>query len=334
MRLLLLGGTSFFGKEICRTFVDASWEVTLFTRGNVTPNDLPSHAHIRGDRNVEADLQLAAEAGPWDLVIDNIAYNGPQVQQALGAFKDCGRYLLMSTVSVYRFVRSKDQPLHEDRVDFEAVPKEEDSSDVHWKYARGKLEAEKALLAEKNVPWTVLRPPVVYGPDDVTSRGFWYLARLLEGGPLLLGDSGSQSFRLIYSKDIAQACLAAAQTNKAEGRAYNLSQQEVITLRQFVEDSARALGVPLKSVSAPTEILGDMAGPYAGMVNLVPDLTRVKEELDFRATPWSVFGPSTAQWFKERGKQARQSLLEGRDQEIQLAKKIRAFYQTVVAPTP
>src|SRR5690606_8317212 len=90
MRLLLLGGTSFFGKDICRTFKAAGWDVTLFTRGNVTPDDLPPHAHIRGDRNKPADLKRAAEAGPWDLVIDNIAYEAAHVKQATDAFRGCG----------------------------------------------------------------------------------------------------------------------------------------------------------------------------------------------------------------------------------------------------
>jgi nucleoside-diphosphate-sugar epimerase len=192
---------------------------------------------------------------------------------------------------------------------------------VHWKYARGKLEAERAAISQSEVRWTILRPPVVYGPYDVTDRGFWYLRRLMKGGPLALANGGANSFRLVYSRDVAKATVAAAERDQAIDRIYNISQGEILTLRNFIEDSAIALGVQPKLVNAPLELLGELAGPYATMVNLVPDINAAVHDLGYKPTPWSEWAASTAQWFREHWKGDEAKLLESRPRELAFLEK-------------
>jgi 2'-hydroxyisoflavone reductase len=317
MRVLVLGGTTFFGRDLVRELVAAGDDVSIFTRGTHYPSDLPDVRRFTGDRNRAEDLKKAA--GPWDCVIDNVAFDGAGVRTALAALKDVGRYVLTSTVSVYRFVRERHAvPWKEASVVFDYQPADETPSDIHWAYARGKLEAERAVR-ESKLPWTVLRPTVVYGPNDPKNRGFWYLERMRRGGPILLSNGGAGSFRLAYSLDVAKAISAAARSVKAAGKVYNLAQEEIVTLEQFLKESARALGVKPELVPVPYSHLGEtLAGPHGTLVNVIPD-TQASRELGVTPTPFSVFAEKTALWFQDHWQGDRSQLLENRPQEIAFA---------------
>lgn len=322
MKVLILGGTSFYGKAMARLFHEAGHAVTLFTRGNRFPQDLPPHRHIRGDRSRKEDLARAAREDRWDILVDNIAYTGDEVRLALELFPDVKRYLLCSTVSVYRFAPRAPQPLLESSVDFEARPADENPADVHWKYARGKLEAERATM-QARVPWTILRPPVIYGPHDVTNRGFWYLGRAVKGGPVLLANDGTHSFRLAYSIDCARAFVQCASTAKTEGKVYNVAHREIITLKDFVLDGTGALGVTPELLGVPMEFLGELAGPYANMVNFVPDFTAAERDFGFQPTPWREVAALTARWFRDSWKGDAAALYATREEELRLARAFR-----------
>jgi nucleoside-diphosphate-sugar epimerase len=177
-------------------------------------------------------------------------------------------------------------------------------------------------MKQRKVPWTILRPPVVYGPGDPTERGFWYLARLLTGGPLLIADGGIQSFRLISSTDTARAFLQAVENRKKVLRkAYFIGQHEIITLRDFIEESARALGLVPDYLDVPAHLLGEMGGPWAPMINLIPDLTAARRDLGFQPTPFVDFVHSTALWFRDHWRGDEKKLLATREHELAFALK-------------
>ncbi len=323
MKVLILGGTSFFGKEIVRQFNEAGHEVTVFTRGNHALNDLPEHRHIQGDREKLEDLVRANAVDSFDVVIDNIAFTAAHVRAALKAFSKTSHYILCSTISVYRYAPAKyPWPLTDGEVSHEYQPPEENLGDIHWKYARGKLEAEKECMKQRKVPWTILRPTVVYGPEDPTDLGFWYLMRLLSGGPMLLADSGSQSFRLLYSVDCARAFLQVAENRKRVLRkCYLLGQSEIITLRDFIEESAKALGVVPDYLCVAGEVLKEMGGPYASLTNIIPDSSAARRDFGFATTPFADFIRVTSEWFRDHWKGDEAKMLESRDKEIAFAQR-------------
>ena len=328
MNILILGGTAFFGKDMVRLLHGEGHSVSLFTRGKTVPHDLPPVRHFKGDRKNPADLRKTLQGTSWDVVIDNIAYNALDVGAALDIFKECGRYILTSTVSVYRFAKSQfPQPYREGDIDFDAKPALEGPADVHWQYARGKMEAERACLRQKQVAWTILRPPIVYGPNEgVDARGFWYLERLLSGGPIILANGGLNASRLVYSVDVARSFLRVIEQPNTIGKIYNVAQDEIITLRNFIDESARVLNVKPDYVSIPLDYLkmhnvGEFAGEYAFANSWIQDIAAAKKDFDYRPTPFSQFCPSTAVWYRDNWRGSKEKLLATRPQEIELARK-------------
>lgn len=323
MKILLLGGTSYFGIEIAKELRDVGHEVTLFTRGHRRQEGPSPFPHIQGDRAKEADLKRAAAAGSWDVLVDNIAYNGADVTKALQAFPHLKRYVLTSSISVYRFSADggHNQPLTEEMVDYDLKPEDENPDDMHWKYARGKLEAEKALVRQTKVPWVITRPTLVYGPHDVTERGYWYLARLLKGGPMILPNGGLNALRLVFSRDLAHLHVPLVTKESATGRIFNVAQKEIVTLREFLEVSAQALGAKQEFVSIPFETAGELGGPFAYNRSWIPDISRAGSVLGYRPTPWLDFASMTATWFRDSWSGDMQKLLESRPKELELARR-------------
>ena len=100
------------------------------------------------------------------------------------------------------------------------------------KYARSKLSGEEAL--HKAFPSaTILRPSVIFGPEDHFFNQFAHLSRLLPFLPLFGG--GKTKFQPVYVGDVAEAVLEAALQEEARGKIYELAGPEILNFRQVYE---------------------------------------------------------------------------------------------------
>ncbi len=126
----------------------------------------------------------------------------------------------------------------------------------HSKYAKSKLEGEKAVLA--NFPRAIiLRPSVVFGDDDNFFNMFARLAQILPCLPLFGG--GHTKFQPVYVGDVAEAAIHALQGPAAfEGKIFELGGPDTLSLREiyeviFAAISRRRLMVPLPWGLAKTQ---------------------------------------------------------------------------------
>ncbi|MFI1097346.1 NAD-dependent epimerase/dehydratase family protein [Streptomyces sp. NPDC020917] len=104
MKLLVLGGSWFLGREVVEEAKRRGWDVTTFNRGRSAP-DPDGVTAVHGDRSDPASLAYLAELGPWDAVVGTSASEMPpkvvlEGTQALAGAT--GRYVYVSTVSVYQ----------------------------------------------------------------------------------------------------------------------------------------------------------------------------------------------------------------------------------------
>jgi nucleoside-diphosphate-sugar epimerase len=118
-------------------------------------------------------------------------------------------------------------------------------------YGRSKRAGEEAVV-RSGVSYTIVRPPVVYGPRDRALLRVFRIAR--RGYAPLLGD-GLQELSLIFAADLARALLAAAASPAAEGRTYHAAHPEVVTQRELVRAIGRACGRTVRTIAVPAPVV-------------------------------------------------------------------------------
>jgi 2'-hydroxyisoflavone reductase len=99
MKILIIGGTIFVGRHLTQTALDRGHEVTLFNRGQHSPNLFPEVKKFRGDRDGGLDILLGHT---WDAVIDTCGYVPRLVgasAKSLSSLVD--HYTFVSSISVY-----------------------------------------------------------------------------------------------------------------------------------------------------------------------------------------------------------------------------------------
>jgi uncharacterized protein YbjT (DUF2867 family) len=100
------------------------------------------------------------------------------------------------------------------------------------RYGRSKAAGERAVLSA--VPGaTILRPSVVFGPEDQFTNRFAALARMSPMLPLIGG--GLTRLQPVYVGDVATAVADAVDGKTKAGATYELGGPEVLTMREILE---------------------------------------------------------------------------------------------------
>lgn len=336
MKVLIIGGSRFFGYFIARRLLADGHELTLFNRG-LTPDDLgPAVSRVRGDRNDRAAFSRALGRGEFDVAIDMIAYTAEDSRSAVETLLGrVGQFIHISTGSVYIVTRDFPCPLREEDFDREVVPRPAGNAE-RWLYGFGKRGCEEVLReahGRDRFPGTILRLPIVFGERDYTLRAYSYFLRLEDGRPLILPDGGLNVFTHIYQDDIARTVAANLLNPAAIGRVYNLAQSEILTLRGFVLAAARVLGREPELVDIPWDVLessglGTEFSPLSTRRPFVLVTERARRDLGFVTTPFPVWLERTIHWFQREYRGAPPENLRRRAQEADLI----ARYRGAVSP--
>jgi nucleoside-diphosphate-sugar epimerase len=117
-------------------------------------------------------------------------------------------------------------------------------------YGRSKLAAEQAVTAS-GLDWTIVRPPMVYGPRDHEVLKVFRLARL--GLAPVLGD-GSQELTAVHAADLADALIAIGTHPATVRRMYYACHPEIFTGAELARAVGRAMGRSLAVVRVPSSI--------------------------------------------------------------------------------
>jgi NADH dehydrogenase len=123
-------------------------------------------------------------------------------------------------------------------------------TDVHSSsaYGRSKAEGEAAVRAAFPAA-TILRPSLVFGPEDIFFNRFAAMTRLAPALPLIGG--GTTKFQPVYVGDVAAAVDAVLSREDSEGKTYDLAGPAVFTLRQLFEMILHVTGRKRALISIP-----------------------------------------------------------------------------------
>jgi NADH dehydrogenase len=118
-------------------------------------------------------------------------------------------------------------------------------------YARSKAAGEAGVLAAFPSA-TIMRPSIVFGPEDSFFNRFAAMARLAPALPLIGG--GTTRFQPVFVGDVAQAILHALSRPSARGRVYELGGPRVYSFRQLMEFILGTVGRRRALISLPVPI--------------------------------------------------------------------------------
>jgi nucleoside-diphosphate-sugar epimerase len=186
-------------------------------------------------------------------------------------------------------------------------------------YGRSKLAGEEAVRSALGLNWTIVRPPIVYGPRERDVLGYFRIARR---GWLPVVGFADRFYSLIYAEDLAAGLVRAAQTPRAVGQVYFLAGPEVVSWIELGRLIASALGVTGRPLRVP-EAVASAAGWIADAVARAqsrPHIFSSQKVLEMLAPAW-VCSPdkaareigwrsatpladglaSTARWYRDHG---------------------------------
>ena len=121
-------------------------------------------------------------------------------------------------------------------------------------YARSKRLAEETVWeeAKRGLRAVVLRPCVVYGEGDrLFLPKLVSTLRTSRWVPLIGG--GERPLALVHARNVAQGVALALDAPRAWGQAYNLTNDDTITAREFVAAVGRGLGKPMRTMTVPAK---------------------------------------------------------------------------------
>jgi nucleoside-diphosphate-sugar epimerase len=120
-------------------------------------------------------------------------------------------------------------------------------------YGRSKLAGEIVVRGATGLPWTVVRPAVVYGPRD---RELLRLFRIARWGFAPVFGMGRQELSLAYVTDLVEGIARAGLEPAALGQTYHLAHPDIVRSRDLAREIGRAVrhGRPPLIVPVPAAL--------------------------------------------------------------------------------
>ncbi|USG67702.1 NAD-dependent epimerase/dehydratase family protein [Brevibacillus ruminantium] len=246
-KVLVLGGTRFFGKRLVNSLIADGAHVTIATRGRM-PDDFDNEVNrLQIDRNDLDSLRLVGKTD-WDLVYDNLCYSEENATHVVNVLEGkTAKYIVTSSRAVYTY-----SPLERTEDDFNPYTYEirrgtrEDVS-----YEEGKRQAEAVLFQTAKFPVIAVRYPIVLGKDDYTRRLHMYVEWVREQREIIIGNPDArQSF--IDSAEAAAFLKWTGDAAKANGP-YNACSEGEWTLPQILEEISSVTGKPVRMIAGASD---------------------------------------------------------------------------------
>lgn len=283
MRVLVTGAAGLLGSHVAQLALERGAAVRVLARpgedvswlaqagAEVCRGDMKDRASLEmAVRNVDRVLHCAARMGPWGPEDEYRLVNvrGPRMLLEVAMAAGVQRFVHVSSIDVHGLVVGG--PIDEE------APYGTDRDP----YSRSKIAGERAvqdLIKYREVPATIVRPGLIYGPRDTNS--FARFARLVEQGKLPIIGSGNNHLPLIYVTDVARGILLASEVDQAIGRVYLLVNDEPVTQSDYFNTIAAELGGPAPRWHIPYRValgLGAVAeiGGHLRHMKQAPPLMR------------------------------------------------------------
>lgn len=220
----VFGGTGFLGRYVVRKLARTGAVVRVASRHPSQATFLKTAGHVGQivpiATDVRDDRTVAAAVSEADVVVNLV---GILHEGRGGGFQELqaeapGRIARLSAAAgVKRLVQMS------------AIGADPASA---AEYARTKAAGERAVLAAFPDA-TILRPSIVFGPEDGFFNRFAAMSRIAPALPLIGG--GRTLFQPVYVGDVAEAVLACVSDPATKGKTYELGGPRTYSFRELME---------------------------------------------------------------------------------------------------
>ncbi len=261
MQVAVVGGTGFLGRHVVKQLADAGYTLRVVARRapeavHLKPLGVPGQITLI-PTDITQPKHLAAAIQGVDVVVNLVGILFERGRQQFSALHAQGAESL-AKIAKQQGVKT-----------FISISAIGVDKSVNAKYARTKATGEKAVRSAFPEA-TILRPSILFGPEDNFFNQFARLGAISPVLPLIGG--GRTKFQPVYAGDVARAVLAVLQRPDAAGKTYELGGPEVMNFRDVLETIARITGNTPCLVPLPFDLA--MAGALLTEWLPTPPLTR------------------------------------------------------------
>jgi len=274
MNILITGATGFIGRHLTGA-LSKTYPVRCLVRKN---------SDITGLRNFNVDIaygDLLFKDSLWpaldeiDLIYHlagevysrkkNDYYKGNilSTNNLLEICKEKGikRIIYLSSTAVYKPMADK------------TLLTEESKCEPITFYGKTKLHAEQ-LIKQHNVPWVIVRAPVVYGPSQPPVLNKFFLDVLKKKKTYIIGD-GNNLRSLCFVDNLVEGLILLANKADADGKTYILSDISPYTFNEIIKIGSKVIQQKVNLVHFPN-FLGDISWKIYRLMDNIFDLCFVE----------------------------------------------------------
>lgn len=233
--ILVIGGSYFLGRVFTETMVQESdCRIYVLNRGN-RPLNMASVKEICCDRNDIQGLKSNIPKQSWHAVVDFCAYNPMDVMNLFSGLTrhTVRRYIMISSVSVYR--PTKVLPIVESSPKL-TRPQPELGPAADYGFL--KCQAEQAAFQycrKKDIPFTFLRPAIIYGKYNYAPRESYFFDLIRKGRPIILPEMDLPLFQFVSVWDVVRMIQLCIENQSTCDQTYNLAAEELVSYGRLNE---------------------------------------------------------------------------------------------------
>jgi nucleoside-diphosphate-sugar epimerase len=299
-RAFLLGGSGQTGRALIPRLRERGWEVVVASRGE---RELPPGVeHVQVDRTDTDALREALGPGA-DVLVDFVAFEKADAEQLL-SLRDLVRSLVvLSSAAVYFEAVGPGNEQSFPRLPVPIGERSPTAPPGPETYATKKAAIEQVLLAQDDLPATLLRAGAIHGPWSSWAREWHFVKRALDGRPaIVLAYRGESRFHPISVHNLAELIWLAAE--RPGRRVLNAGDPDPPNVLEISRVIASVLdhGWAEVLIDEPVGEVGETfwSAPHP----VVLDMTEAEFELGYRpVTTYAQAVPETVAWLAEATKE-------------------------------
>jgi len=257
----VFGGSGFVGRHVVRALARRGYRIRVAVRRPDLAGFLQPLGNVGQISFVQANLRYRSS-------IDAAVQGADHVVNCVGLLLESGRNSFDAVQEFgARAVAEATRSVGASLTHVSAIGADASAASA---YARTKGRAEVAIRSI--VPdATIVRPSIVFGPEDDFFNKFAGMARLAPALPLIGG--GKTKFQPVYVGDVAEVVARAVDGSISRGKIYELGGRDVATFKQCLEIMLDVVGRKRPLVSLPFGI-ASMIGSVASVIPLItPPIT-------------------------------------------------------------